>query len=328
MFIHHCVKLNHGFGSVYNEAINVQGGMGMNWSYIEVPLRYGQGKHGVEQGPSKLRALGLETLLPAEAKQQIIRVLPESEMINSEEHLKRVDGVLYTVQELAEVVDADIQAKRFPLIVGGDHSMAIGTLAGLAKTGPYGVIWVDAHADLNTGETSPSGNIHGMPLAAAMGMGDIRLTEVGGREPKLAPEHLVYMALRDIDEGEIREINRLGIKVITVEEIRTRGVDVMMDEALAYLRARVDRFYLSFDMDSLDAKLVPGTGTPVDQGLTAEEGKAILAEVMKADDLIAVELVELNPSLDHDDTTAQLAFELCKTILKSKENLLLESETV
>lgn len=296
----------------------------MNWSYIEVPLHYGQGKYGVEQGPSKLRALGLEALLPPETKQQTIRVLPESEISVSEEHLKRVDGVLYTVRELAEVVDAEIRANRFPLIVGGDHSMAIGTLAGLAKTGPYGVIWVDAHADLNTGETSPSGNIHGMPLAAAMGMGDIRLTEVGGREPKLAPEHLVYMALRDIDEGEIREINRLGIKVITVEEIRTRGVDVMMSEALSYLRARVDRFYLSFDMDSFDANLVPGTGTPVDRGLTAEEGKAILAEATKAEDLIAIELVELNPGLDHDDVTAHLAFELCKTILKSKETLLLE----
>lgn len=296
----------------------------MNWSYIEVPLHYGQGKYGVEQGPSKLRALGLEALLPPETKQQTIRVLPESEISVSEEHLKRVDGVLYTVRELAEVVDAEIRANRFPLIVGGDHSMAIGTLAGLAKTGPYGVIWVDAHADLNTGETSPSGNIHGMPLAAAMGMGDIRLTEVGGREPKLAPEHLVYMALRDIDEGEIREINRLGIKVITVEEIRTRGVDVMMSEALSYLRARVDRFYLSFDMDSFDANLVPGTGTPVDRGLTAEEGKAILAEATKAEDLIAIELVELNPGLDHEDVTAHLAFELCKTILKSKETLLLE----
>jgi arginase len=113
-----------------------------------------------------------------------------------------------------------------------------------------------------------------------------------GREPKLAPEHLVYIALRDVDEGEIREISRLGIKVITMEEVRTRGVDIIMNEALVYLRERVDRFYISFDMDSLDASLVPGTGTPVDGGLTAEEGKAILEEAMQANDLIAVELVE------------------------------------
>ncbi|TCI26357.1 arginase [Exiguobacterium sp. SH3S2] len=300
----------------------------MQWSYIEVPLRYGQGKHGVDQGPTKLRTLGIEALLPKGTLQQTIRVLPESEIQVNEEHLKRVDGVLYTVNELADVVAADVRANRFPLIVGGDHSMAIGTLAGLAKTGPYGVIWVDAHADLNTGETSPSGNIHGMPLAAAMGLGDIRLTEVGGREPKLAPEHLVYIALRDIDEGEMREIKRLGIKVVTVEEVRTRGVETIMAETIEYLRNRVDRFYLSFDMDSLDAQLVPGTGTPVDGGLTAEEGKAILAEAMKADELIAIELVELNPALDQEDTTVQLAFSLCETILKSKENLLLESKTV
>lgn len=300
----------------------------MQWSYIEVPLRYGQGKHGVDQGPTKLRTLGIETLLPKGTLQQTIHVLPESEIQVNEEHLKRVDGVLYTVNALADVVAADIEANRFPLIVGGDHSMAIGTLAGLAKTGPYGVIWVDAHADLNTGETSPSGNIHGMPLAAAMGLGDIRLTEVGGREPKLAPEHLVYIALRDIDEGEIREIKQLGIKVVTVEEVRTRGVETIMAETIAYLRDRVDRFYLSFDMDSLDARLVPGTGTPVDGGLTAEEGKSILAEAMKADDLIAIELVELNPALDREDATAKLAFSLCETILQSKENLLLESETV
>lgn len=300
----------------------------MQWSYIEVPLRYGQGKHGVDQGPTKLRTLGIEALLPKGTLQQTIRVLPESEIQVNEEHLKRVDGVLYTVNELADVVAADVRANRFPLIVGGDHSMAIGTLAGLAKTGPYGVIWVDAHADLNTGETSPSGNIHGMPLAAAMGLGDIRLTEVGGREPKLTPEHLVYIALRDIDEGEMREIKQLGIKVVTVEEVRTRGVETIMAETIEYLRDRVDRFYLSFDMDSLDARLVPGTGTPVDGGLTAAEGKAILAEAMKADDLIAIELVELNPALDQEDATAQLAFSLCETILKSKENLLLESKTV
>ncbi|OGX79368.1 arginase [Exiguobacterium sp. SH31] len=302
--------------------------MAMQWSYIEVPLRYGQGKHGVDQGPTKLRTLGIEALLPTGTLQQRIRVLPESEIQVNEEHLKRVDGVLYTVNELADVVAADIEANRFPLIVGGDHSMAIGTLAGLAKTGPYGVIWVDAHADLNTGETSPSGNIHGMPLAAAMGLGDIRLTEVGGREPKLAPEHLVYIALRDIDEGEMRAIKQLGIKVVTVEEVRTRGVEIIMAETIEYLRDRVDRFYLSFDMDSLDAQLVPGTGTPVDGGLTAEEGKTILAEAMKADELIAIEIVELNPALDQEDTTAQLAFSLCETILKSKENLLLESKTV
>lgn len=305
-----------------------QGGMAMQWSYIEVPLRYGQGKHGVDQGPTKLRTLGIEALLPKGTLQQTIRVLPESEIQVNEEHLKRVDGVLYTVNELADVIAADVRANRFPLIVGGDHSMAIGTLAGLAKTGPYGVIWVDAHADLNTGETSPSGNIHGMPLAAAMGLGDIRLTEVGGREPKLAPEHLVYIALRDIDDGEMREIKQLGIKVVTVEEVRTRGVETIMAETIEYLRDRVDRFYLSFDMDSLDAQLVPGTGTPVNGGLTAEEGKAILAEAMKADDLIAIELVELNPALDQEGATAQLAFSLCETILKSKENLLLESKTV
>ena len=300
----------------------------MQWSYIHVPLRYGQGKLGVDQGPTKLYEMGMQQLLPTETVKHTIRVLPESEIRENEEHLKRVDGVLHTVTELAEVVHREISEKRFPLIVGGDHSMAIGTLAGLAQTGPYGVIWVDAHADLNTGETSPSGNIHGMPLAAAMGMGDVRLTEVGGRDPKLSPEHLVYIALRDIDEGEMNEINRLGIKVITVEEVRTRGVDVIMQESLNYLRERVDRFYISFDMDSLDASLVPGTGTPVDGGLTEVEAKAILKEAMQAEDLIAVELVELNPALDRDDVTAQLAYRLCETIIKSKENLLLEGETV
>ncbi|MBG0918477.1 arginase [Exiguobacterium profundum] len=300
----------------------------MQWSYIHVPLRYGQGKLGVDQGPTKLNEMGMQQLLPTETVKHTIRVLPESEIRENEEHLKRVDGVLHTVTELAEVVHREISENRFPLIVGGDHSMAIGTLAGLAQTGPYGVIWVDAHADLNTGETSPSGNIHGMPLAAAMGMGDVRLTEVGGRDPKLSPEHLVYIALRDIDEGEMNEINRLGIKVITVEEVRTRGVDVIMKESLSYLRERVDRFYISFDMDSLDASLVPGTGTPVDGGLTEVEAKAILKEAMQAEDLIAVELVELNPALDRDDVTAQLAYRLCETIIKSKENLLLEGETV
>lgn len=299
----------------------------MQWSYIEVPLRYGQGKNGVDQGPAALRARGIETLLPKGTVQRTVPVLPESEIRENEEHLKRVDGVLHTVNALANIVKEEMEANRFPFIVGGDHSMAIGTLAGLAHSGPYGVIWVDAHADLNTSESSPSGNIHGMPLAAAMGMGDVRLTEVGGREPKLAPEHLVYIALRDIDEGEIREINRLGIKVVSMEEVRAKGVPTVMQETLSYLRDRVDRFYISFDMDSMDAALVPGTGTPVDGGLTAEEGMAILQEAMQAKELIAVELVELNPALDRDGQTEQLAYQLCETILKAKENLLLEGKT-
>lgn len=298
----------------------------MQWSYIEVPLRYGQGKLGVELGPEKLRQLEVDRLLPGGTVQHTIRVLPESEVRDHELHLKRLDGVVYTVTELADVVSQEVQENRFPLIVGGDHSMAIGTLAGLAKTGEYGVIWVDAHADLNTGETSPSGNIHGMPLAAAMGMGDVRLTEIGGRAAKIKPENLVYIGLRDIDAGEQREIDRLGIKVIDVATVRERGVTAIMEEAVAYLKQRTDRYYISFDMDSLDASLVPGTGTPVTGGLTLEEGQQILTHALQDEDLLAVELVELNPLLDVDNQTAKAALSLVETIVQAKESMMVEGK--
>lgn len=195
--------------------------------------------------------------------------------------------------------------------------MAIGTIAGLRQAVPrLGVIWFDAHGDLNTPETSPSGNIHGMPLAVALGEGHQRLTEIGGNDIKLQPEHLVFIGLRDVDAGEQELIDRLGIRVYDMEAIRTRGMDVIMEEAIAYLKETTDAFYLSFDMDGLDPSLVEGTGTRVADGIMLDDAKTVLRHCAGQDDFIAAEFVEVNPLLEEGNGTAILANELIGNLLQ------------
>lgn len=293
----------------------------MNIAYISVPYRYGQGKPGTEQGPAAVEQAGLLETLAANGQEAVrygeAAVLSEDAVREEDPQLKRLEGVVHTTNDLHLLVREALTEQRFPLLVGGDHSMAIGTIAGMRQVVPrLGVIWFDAHGDLNTPETSPSGNIHGMPLAVALGEGHQRLTEIGGDGVKLQPEHLVFIGLRDVDAGEQELIDRLGIRVYDMEAIRTRGMDAIMEEAVAYLKETTDAFYLSFDMDGLDPSLVEGTGTRVADGIMLDDAKTVLRHCAEQDEFIAAEFVEVNPLLEEGNGTAILANDLIGNLLQ------------
>ncbi len=218
------------------------------------------------------------------------------------------------------LVSEALDRGRFPLVVGGDHSLAIGTISAVARHhgsrgDPVGVIWVDAHADMNTPDTTPSGNIHGMPLAALMGHGPPELVGLNGDGPAVKPEHVALLGARDLDEGERELIRSLGVRVFTMSEIDERGAGACMDEALVRVGRGTAGFYLSFDLDVLDPRYAPGVGTPVQGGLSFREGHLICEKAARSGRLLGMEVVELNPVLDDRNHTARLAVGLMASAL-------------
>jgi len=200
---------------------------------------------------------------------------------------------------------------RFPLILGGDHSIAIGTIAGLAKHKKnMGVIWFDAHGDINTGETSPSGNIHGMSLAVSLGIGHPNLIHIYGEQPKIKPENVVIIGARDLDPGERKLIKQLGIKVYTMHEIDRLGMPRVMEEAIGIVSRGTDGVHLSLDLDGLDPHDCPGVGTPVIGGISYRESHLAMEMLAEADVLTSAEFVEVNPILDVQNKTAKVAVAL------------------
>jgi len=217
--------------------------------------------------------------------------------------------------ELAAKVEKSLDHREIPLVLGGDHSIAMGTLGGLARFGKrtrrkYGLLWVDAHGDCNTLQTSPSGNIHGMPMAVALGYGPRALTHFAGISPLVDPAHTVLLAARDLDPGERENIKRFGIRVFTMRQLDERGVYNCMEEALQIVTQDTDGFHLSFDIDSVDPSVAPGVGTPVSGGLTIREAHLIMELVADSKQMRSCELVEVNPTLDQRNATALLASEL------------------
>jgi len=214
-----------------------------------------------------------------------------------------------------------VKKKDFPLILGGDHSISIGTIAGLANFYEnLGVIWYDAHTDINTPETSPSGNIHGMPVAVSLGMGDERLINLEGYFPKIKPENIVYIGARSIDEGEKELISKLGIKIFTMRDIDSIGMKKVMEETIAYLKSRTDGVHLSLDLDAIDPLYAPGVGTPVMGGISYRESRLAMEMLANSGLITSAEFVEVNPILDERNKTGALAVELI-TILFGKRLL-------
>ena len=208
----------------------------------------------------------------------------------------------------------------FPVVMGGDHSIAIGTLAGLAghyreRGRSVGAVWIDAHGDFNTPETSPSGNIHGMPLAVSVGRGAPELTSLLGLTPMVRPEHVALIGTRDIDALEREEIRAAGVEVYTIADIDRLGAGQVIDRAISSLREKVDALHVSFDVDSLDPQVAPGVGTPVPGGLQYRELHLIM-ETLAASGLVrSLEVVEVNPILDTANTTAEVAVEMVLSAL-------------
>jgi arginase len=294
-------------------------------SIIGVPMDLGQTRRGVDMGPSAMRYAGvIERLERLHYEIEDLGDIPigkaeRPDDEGSQLNLRNLKAIAEANEKLAKTVDDVIKRGSFPLVLGGDHSIAIGTLAGIAKHYKnLGVIWYDAHGDLNTPETSPSGNIHGMPLAASLGLGHPYLTNIGGYSPKVKPENIVLIGIRSLDEGEKQLIREKGIKVYTMHEIDRLGMTTVMEETIAYLKERTDGVHLSLDLDGLDPNDAPGVGTPVIGGLTYRESHLAMEMLAEAKLITSAEFVEVNPILDERNKTASVAVGLMGSLFGEK----------
>jgi arginase len=293
-------------------------------SILGVPLGYGASMAGVDIGPAALRVarlnqriarLGYEVEDLGDMRLERPQVPPQAD-----EKLKYVREISNACAELAREVEEILNTGNLPLILGGDHSIAIGSFAGAAsyykkREQSLGLIWFDAHADMNTPETTPSGNIHGMPLAALFGHGAPELTQVGGFSPKLDPSLCAHVGARDVDSGEREMVKKLGVSFFTMRDIDERGMKACMDEAIAIVSRGQGGYGVTFDVDVLDPGDAPGSGTLVRGGLTYREAHLAMEKIAEAGGMRILEVVEINTALDVNNKTAELGVELILSAL-------------
>ena len=285
-----------------------------------VPMDLGQDRRGVDMGPSAIRYARIEAAL--EDLGHTITDLgnagvPIPEMVDSGEEINHLAAVRSVCEGVSERATAIVSDGLFPIFLGGDHSIVIGTVSGVARSTSgerTGLIWVDAHADFNTPETSPSGNIHGMPLAALTGRGHPDLVGVGGRGASVRTEDVVIMGLRSVDLEEKNLLREADVKVYTMRELDVHGAGRVVRSAIRDL-AHVDRVHLSFDLDVVDPKVAPGVGTPVRGGLTYREAHLLMELLNEAGIVTSLDMVEVNPILDVKNGTATLAVELVESLM-------------
>jgi arginase len=286
---------------------------------IGFPMDLGADRRGVDMGPSALRIADIDEKLRAlgytiEDEGDLEIAVPEVLAIH-DPHLKYLPEITKACDKLARKVKRVLKDGAFPLVLGGDHSMAIGTIAGIAGycrdvKKRLGVIWIDAHSDINIPATSPSGNIHGMPVAASIGIGAPELAAVGGNFRKLDPTNVVMIGLRSVDEGERALIREHGITAYTMADIDRHGLYKVMEQTLDYLQARTDHIHVSFDLDSVDPSIARGVGTPVPGGLTYREAHLIMEMIAERGALGSLEVAEVNPILDNMNKGALFAADL------------------
>ena len=287
---------------------------------VGAPLDLGQGRRGVDMGPSAIRYAGLEERLASFGCHVVDRgnvATPEPESLSvSDESARFLPEILEACSRLAGIVAEVTDEGAIPLVLGGDHSIALGTLAGLcARAGePGGVLWIDAHGDLNTPATSPSGNVHGMPLAAALGLAGDGFSHDGLALPAVDPERAVLVGVRSLDPSERTLIRERGIRVITMTEIDRVGIERCMNEALDRV-AGPGFVHVSIDLDALDPEIAPGVGTPVKGGLTYREAHLACEDLAESGLVGSLELVEVNPILDRENGSAAIAVELAASAL-------------
>ncbi len=295
----------------------------MQIDIIGVPIDLGADRRGVDMGPSAIRYANLHQKLEAmnyvlEDKGNIEVPIQETCQI-TDPKLKYIDCIIPMGRRVAGAVATSLQAGHFPLVLGGDHSLSVGSIRGAARQKKIGVIWIDAHADFNTAETTPSGNIHGMPLAALCGLGDPRLVSLWEEmPPAIDPKQVAVMGARDLDPGEKRNLRAAGVMVQSMEQIDRFGMVTALEKAIVHVGRDVDGIYLSFDMDALDPRHAPGVGTPVPGGLTFREAHLACEVVAETGKLIGMDMVEVNPILDLQNQTALLAVEFIRSALGSR----------
>ena len=276
----------------------------------------GAGRRGVDMGPSALRLAKLAPTLMklGHSFQDLGNVnSPVQEATESHEQLPYADAIASACKETFETLKA-LSGSSFPLVLGGDHSISMGTVAGVAEQGRTGVIWIDAHTDVNTPETSPSGNIHGMPLAHLLGYGDERLLNIWGGGAAVKAEDIVFIGLRSVDKDERIFIRENGLKAFTMTDIDKRGMADIAEETLDLFKD-FDRLHISFDADALDPSIAPGVGTPVPGGLSYREAHLLMEMLAEAGLVTSLDLVEVNPLLDIRNQTAQIMVEMTASLL-------------
>jgi len=295
----------------------------MQIDIIGVPIDLGADRRGVDMGPSAIRYAHLHQKLEdlgytLEDKGNIEVPILETCQI-TDPKLKYLDCIIPMGRRISGAVATSIQENCFPLVLGGDHSLSVGSIRGAARHRKLGVIWIDAHADFNTAETTPSGNIHGMPLAALCGLGDPRLVYLWEETaPVIDPQRVAVVGARDLDPGEKRNLREAGVMVQSMEQIDRLGMVTAIERAVERVSRDVDGIYLSFDMDALDPLHAPGVGTSVPGGLTFREAHLACEVLAETGKLIGMDIVEVNPILDVQNQTAVLAVEFIRSALGSR----------
>jgi arginase len=291
---------------------------------IGVPLDLGAGRRGVDMGPSAIRVAGLHARLaslgyevedwgnvPVEQAESLPAGHPRARYLPQIAHACRL---------LARTVEKACKQGKVPLVLGGDHSVAVGTVSGVSralrtKRQSLGLIWIDAHADMNTPETSPSGNVHGMPLACCIGQGPRELTRLYGYAPKADPAHAVLVGVREVDQIEKPHVRKSGVRAFTMRDIDERGLPAIMKEAIRIASEGTAGFHVSLDMDAVDPVEAPGVGTAVRGGITYREAHLAMELICDARHMTSMEVVEVNPVIDQANRTAMLAVELVMSAL-------------
>jgi arginase len=295
---------------------------------IGVPLDLGGGRRGVDMGPSAFRIAGLGDRLAALGyavvdKGDLAAPIPETQK-QRDERKKYINDIARVCQKLYQMSLASLDAGAMPIVLGGDHSLAAGSVAASAdwakKTAnqPIGLLWIDAHGDMNTPATSLSGNVHGMPLAALLGNEPAELSKIGGFSPKALPEHTVIIGVRNLDEREKVAVRDSHVHVFTMKDIDRQGIASIAEQAVNLAGNGTAGIHVSFDMDVCDPLIAPGVGTPVKGGLDYREAHMVMEIVADSGFLRALDLVEVNPTLDMQNTTAQLGTELALSALGMK----------
>lgn len=311
-----------------------------NIKLIEVRSEIGAGTRGASLGIDAIKIAALDFMsnffvnFPSEIVPDMNNLLYEPV---ASPYAKRIHGIHTMYERVSTAVCDTLKSGIFPVVFAGDHSTAGGTIAGIKMANPkrkLGVIWIDAHADMHTPYTSPSGNMHGMPLATALAVDNLehkvhnpdaktvdiwnKLKNMGKIEPKILPEDLVFIALRDYEKEEEALLKKHGIKIVTVQEVRRKGIESIVRQTLAHL-SKCEDIYVSFDVDSLDSSISRGTGTPVSNGLKEREAEDLVAALMQNYKICCIEVTEVNPTLDKENLMAEIAF----NIIRRAVNILL-----
>jgi arginase len=288
-------------------------------TFIGVPLDLGAGRRGVDMGPSALRVADIHARVRSLGYEVSDR--GDVEVVIQETHdpgdprLKYLKEIRHTCERVRDEVDAVLGEGAMPVLLGGDHSIAMGSIAGVSrhfhrKDDRVGLIWFDAHGDMNTPETSPTGNIHGMPLAVALGIGEKSLVRLSGEEPMVDGARAAVVGLRDVDAAEKENIRESGIGAFTMRDIDERGMRTVMEEAIKRATSGTAGIHVSFDLDGIDPDYAPGVGTPSPGGLSYREAHLAMEMIGDSDRMLSLEVVEVNPIFDEANRTALLAVEL------------------